>query len=613
MIIRINNINERYFNVFGIFIIAFIFHLLFIFQGMDVTDTGYHLTNQVSAFSLPVEFDSFNSFMLLTDLVGGFWLSLIKGPSLLWARLGGVLIIALNAAIIFSILSEHFERKRAFFAVLLSTLILTMRIGTCVIDYFIFPALLTNIELWILNRVLMERGRNKFHNFLLGFMVVPIILSRVSLVLVLLIPAMIFIYSLIKRLNLRQYNLCAVTSSLGFCCAIIFFGFIYWSTGILFDYWGCIYSMIVASLSGNADHIDKTHTMPFLIGSYLGGYINAALGTIALCTILYTLSLIKNKWGTIYAWTVTICLTFGVILFMMIRTSYVNSLAHALLIVANGAIILVSSIYFIEENNNNNNNNNKKSDILKFLLFSGIVVMIINPMGSNNGILKSFYGMWMTLPLAMLCCYQLESSAKSKAIRSIFSLTSCVVLSLLIMALIFHSTNVYRDDMNRFDLNTEFFSPGLRGIYSTSDRVDAIDELIIRIKESSNKGDELLMFNSIPLLHYLTETRPALGNPWPDSLPLSTIKSRMENLKKERRYPKLFIYAKVNTRNRDWPNSNAPIAEENAEKFIYIKNELINISNYSLLWEDDAFAIYQRPDSLLPVADSGQRAISPLP
>ena len=39
------------FNKYYLFVIIFIFELLFIFQGIDVTDSGYCLVNQVSAYS----------------------------------------------------------------------------------------------------------------------------------------------------------------------------------------------------------------------------------------------------------------------------------------------------------------------------------------------------------------------------------------------------------------------------------------------------------------------------------------------------------------------------------------------------------------------------------
>jgi hypothetical protein len=92
----------------------------------------------------------------------------------------------------------------------------------------------------------------------------------------------------------------------------------------------------------------------------------------------------------------------------------------------------------------------------------------------------------------------------------------------------------------------------------------------------------------------LTETRPALGNPWPDLSPLDMIKSSMERLEKDKMYPKLFIYAKFDTNNNNWPKSNTPIWYP--EKLAYLKYKLINESNYSLSWENDLFAIYQRPD-----------------
>lgn len=530
--------------------------------------------------------------MLLTDLIGGFWLYLIGAPNLLWARLGGVLIIALNAAIIFSIISDHFERKRAFFAVLISTLILTMRFGMYIIDYYTFPALLINIEFWVLNKVLMERGENNFHNFLLGFMIVPIVLSRIPLILILIIPTIIFLYSLIKRSDLSKYKARAMTSFIGLCCAVMFFGIIFWITGILGNYFDNIYSIITASASGNAGGIDQTHTMFSLLRSYLIDYRNVAVGTIILCILFYVLSLLKNSLGSIYAWIIILAFTIGVIFFMIYNHVYIDFLVYPLLKVAIGIIILITLMYFFARYDT------KRDIALETLLFSGIIVMIINPIGSNNGILKSFNGMWLILPLAILVGYQLRTSTRSKTISSIFSLMNCVLLSILILALFFHSTNVYRDDISRFNLNTGFSSPGLLGIYSTPDRVEAVDELITKINEFSGKGDKLLMFNSIPMFFYLTETRPALEDPWPDLAPLAKIKSSIDELEKDRRYPKLFIYSKVNTGDRNWPNSNASLGEEDIEKFKYIKNTLINRSNYSLKWENDVFAIYQRPNSL---------------
>ena len=586
--IDINNINKNIFNKYNIFMVAFVFHMLFIFQGMDVTDAGFQLTNQVLAFSLPIQFFSINSFFILTDIVGGFWLSLFGEPNLIWARLGGVLIIALNAAIIFSILSDHFERKRVFLVVLVSTLFLTMRPGLYIIDYFTFPALLINIEFWILNKILLEGGENDFYNFTLGFMVVPIVLSRIPLILIVLIPITIFFYNLIIGVDIRKYKSSTVTSSLGLFCAILFFGIIFYITGILDIYFAHICSVIAASAAGNTEDIDQAYTLFSLIRSYLTDYRDVAIGTVILCILFYALSLIKSKLGPIYATIVALSLTFGVILFMVYRTIYIEALAYDLLKVTIGIIILVSLTYVVT------NDNDKKNKKLKIFLFLGTIVMIINPMGSSDGIIKSFHGMWLILPLTILCGFQLKASTKNKTISSIFSLMNLVLLSLLILTLFFHSTDVFRDNINRFELNTEFSSPGLRGVYSTADRVDVVDSLINEIENLSKKNDSILMGVSIPMFYYLTETRPALGNPWVGLISKNDINSRLKDMEEAGNYPLLFIEQRINTEDRNWPKENTPMIDKFKKKQDYLKNRFVNTHNYTIVWENYAFAIYKR-------------------
>lgn len=592
-----NNIDSKHFNNYILFIIIFIFELIFIFQGIDVTDTGYCLVNQVSAFSFPVELNSLDPtelisvdpMIFLTDFIGGFWLSLIDKPSLLWARLGGVLVFALNAAIIFSILSNHFERKKVFIAVLVSTIFLTCWPGYYILDYYYIPAFLINIEFWIMNKVIMQRGENRFHNFLLGFMVIAIVLSRIPLFLIASIPIALFVYSLIKGVNLRIYRIKAIPFFLGILFAALFFGIIYWILGVWNGFFLYIFSQIFDSISGNTAYIDQTYTMYSLIRTYLFDYIYAAMGMIGLCILFYIIYLIKSRFGSICAWIYTLFITFGAIIFMLYQTAYIDIFCRLILKSAIGIIIIISLTYVTA------NTGFSKNKIVKFFLFAGIIVMVVTPAGSNIGIINSYNGMWLILPLAILCGFQLKTSTKKQLICSIFSTMNYVLVSLLIISLFFHSTNVYRDDLNRFNLNTEFSCPGLHGIYSTPDRVKAVDGIVAIIDEFSDKNDKLLLFNSIPLIYYLTETRPALGNPWPDLFPLDMIKSSMKRIENDGAYPKLFIYAKMHTGNTNWPNCNLSEAEIGGERLAYLKYELINKSNYSLLWENDLFAIYQQP------------------
>jgi len=527
--------------------------------------------------------------IFLTDLIGGFWLSLIGGPSLLWARLGGALVFALNASIIFSILTNYFERKRTFIAVMISTIFLTCGYGYYILDYYYLPAFLINIELWIFNKAFLDQENGNLYNFMLGFMIVPIVLSRIPLILILFIPAIFLLYCIMKCINLKRYWVKFLMSSLGLFFSIIFFGLIYSFTGVLDGYIHYIYIQIFASISGDPSYMDQSYMASSLIKSYISDYIDVSMGTAFLSIIFYLLYMSKKTFGAAVSWILISCLLADIILLIVIfNINFSYILAHYLLEVIIGIIVLISLAYYLEFRED------LSSASINILLFIGLIIMAITPIGSNTGIINSYNGMWLILPLTILCGFRLKESASREIIISFFSIMEYVLLSLLILSLFFHITIIYRDDPNRFNLSTEFSSPGLRGIYSTTERVKVVDELIIKIEESSDKGDRLLIVNSLPLIYYLTETQPALGSPWPDLYPLDMIKYSMARLKEKGEYPKLFIYAKFDTNNCNWPKEIKPIWYP--EKLEYLKYELINRSNYSLVWENDLFAIYQQPD-----------------
>jgi len=122
------------------------------------------------------------------------------------------------------------------------------------------------------------------------------------------------------------------------------------------------------------------------------------------------------------------------------------------------------------------------------------------------------------------------------------------------------------------------------------------DELISVIEEYSSPGDYLLLVNGIPMFYYLTETRPALGEPWICLLS----KERIIELEEQREedgeiQPVLFIYSKVNTRDPYWPHSTIPISVSYQEKLDYFKMRYIEQLNYSHIWENEAFAVYIFP------------------
>ena len=166
---------NKFVNSYILFISLFVFQSIWIFQGFDVSDHGFHLTNQARLFG--DNWGSSNALIIplsnlipLSNHIGGIWLKIIGEPNILWARLGGILLYSLSALLSYKILSVYFDSKKVFFVVTASALFITAR-ASALIHYYSLPALLINLELLIFNQLLnnsIESTPFKIYSFLLG-------------------------------------------------------------------------------------------------------------------------------------------------------------------------------------------------------------------------------------------------------------------------------------------------------------------------------------------------------------------------------------------------------------------------------------------------------------
>lgn len=85
-------------------IIIIIFPLLFIWQGLDFTDTGFYLTNYQQIFNDPKSIE-YSFALWLTNIIGGLWVK-VFGDSLglLGVNIAGVLVLYLTIALTYLIL-----------------------------------------------------------------------------------------------------------------------------------------------------------------------------------------------------------------------------------------------------------------------------------------------------------------------------------------------------------------------------------------------------------------------------------------------------------------------------------------------------------------------------
>jgi len=573
---------NRYFNAYTIFVLVFLFNIVWIFQGLDVTDHGFHLTNQVRAFDSHSA-GEFSAMWFLTDFVAGMWLRIINRPSVLWARLGGVLLVSLNASLSYSILSVHFDRRKVFPIVFVSTLFIAMT-GTSLIHYYTFPSLLVLLGLLFFNQMLnkpIESISFRLHSFLVGFIAIPIILARFPLILIIFIPVLLILDYLITKEDTAKLRKSVPYVIPGIISSLILFALIYGLLGVLSVYLAAIKSQIFASATGN--QIVARHGISGMAIKYMKEYRYLTRLTFIVSMGLFLVSMLKDRiGGRIGTLVSAVFIAFGSLVALDPEV-YKRELIMLMI----GLILVVSYIFFTQYKERNRN--------LELLLLVSVFMMVINPLGSYVGIRKSIQGMWVALPLMLLVTYEFRDGIENKRLKSIFSLNTVVIFLLIPVILYAHFTGIYRDNQNRFKLNTEFKYKYLHHVYSHKERVEVVDGVLEQLDRLTDKNDQVLMINEIPLFYYLTQTRPFFSSSWLFLRPFSKIRTMYEEAIKDKRYPKLFVYSKVDTSSCDWPTTEE-IADKNELPILeYLVDKYVNDLSYNLAWENSAFAIYSRP------------------
>ena len=599
---KIDTSKEIIYKTSLLFSCIFIYNIIFFFQGIDVIDNGYHLTCQILAFNYFQSTIPSETVVFLTNYIGGFWLNLLGGPSLLWARIGGSILLALNAIIIYSILSDYFEERNVFYIVLFSSILLSSFDIMSLIHYYSFPAFLISINLFLFNKLINKTSNYNHKTFFeigLGLMFTIITLSKFTMII---FPAFTILL-LISIISIKEDWLSAIKCFcnilIGILISCFFFGIIYWNYGFLENYLTNIFTLI----QGSSSSIYPGHSLTLYFETMLNTYTTIFFYIIQLILIFIALLLlffiikkfIKNKVSDLFIFFISLFTAFF-LLFQMFPFEYffeTYGVFFSTIVIVNyivGALILLSIIYFVK---------NKNSDYkITSLILLGLLEIIIMPLGSSTANFWAFEGMWLIMPLLLLCTLrsieEMKSTFNKTLLKSIF--TSFLIV-LIIFSVFFHSINVFYDNSNRFELNEGFSDESLTGIYSSSDRVKVIDELLYEIRQHSDKEDRIFLLNQIPMFYYLSDRLPPQGiTPMPETLSIEYLEQNQERLEIEDQLPKLLIYSKVNTNSKIWIYpENEPYLSIRGDKLEYTINKYVNKLNYTLLWQNKAFIIYGNP------------------
>jgi hypothetical protein len=510
------------------FLATFFFALALSFQSVDLTDTGFHLTNQVQAFA-----DAKHPLtaIFLTDYIGGAWLSLSpRGPWLWWSRLGHSLLLGMSAAVCALILRRFSASDRHAWLAAVAGFVAVPVMMPQVVDYYSFPAFL--LFLWLYLFVAFDGakpGAAVGWAFALGILNAVIAFSRMPhLIMAGLFPCLLGVASLQsgRRVGLIPVEMRSAArawllgGAVGGAVLIAFYAAIgvEWTAflpeaqavptivtafarSVARDLAiGCGFALCFGLLYGLRLRITLLRTATIV------GAAGAALGFVWLARVGMPDSEGALRFGTM--WTH--------LLIALIVSFVLSSLRGGV------------------------------ADKEQRFVWATFAPVLLFSLGSTTGDTKILY--LLPLVLGYLALWVLREARPWQQ----FPWAWLAVGLLPLVGVFFSAHTTYRDGL-RYRLDESFRSPALAWTRSSAERVEVLDGVLGYLARHLSPREPLLAVNGISTLYYLTNTRPWLLTPWPFALSAEVYQKTLLERADREPLPKYAVMARGSTSNRDWP------------------------------------------------------------
>ena len=589
-IFKIEKINDPAF-----FLILFIYQILFIFQGLDFADEGFHLTFYLQFFTHP-ESMVMNFMYWLTGLVGGAFLYLFPYFGILGLRVLGIIVIMLTSLTAYSLLKTHLKLFNLRIGILLVILFVNSN-DLKEIYYDNISAILTVFAAFFLFKGLTNKKLTQI--ILSGAFISLSMFSRLPS-----ITLLIFLLAILYDgfINNRKFIFIIKQSFL------FMGGFVLMTIAIL------LFMKLIGHLSLYVENLkivlgwgasaEDSHNLKQLMINFINAYSKSLIYTALLAIFLLILSILDNFRSSLAKFNSGIVLYVIKIAIILIFLYLIvsNKFTYYKLLALFSGISLIVSIIIIASSRYNKE--------IKLLVFIGCLFLLFAPLGSAGGL----YGhgrntFWIIFPIAIDFIFNIKSiegrfnmlndSSQEDSLKISISKNQLAIFKRyfigmsVIACLYFAYYYPYFDMSDRVKMVSTIDNKLAKGIFTTKERAFVVNELLKESSKYVKKDDFVLAYDCIPLYHFLTETRPYMPNSWPWLYLPDFFKFELNNISNKSNNLPVIILQKVNTLSTDWPqNHNLGYLRSNPEnERDSILNDFMVINGYTKVWENIAFEI----------------------
>jgi hypothetical protein len=481
--------------------------LIFIWQGGDLTDSGFHALRAQNFFA-DIHSAMMPSDGILSYFIGGMWWQLFPGLGLFGFHLLGALLVIAGSFAPFYALRELREHPVvSLFAILAAQAFLiriNLSFGYDFVSFF--------FQYWAVAFLLRGlEGQKGSLLFLAGSFIAAAALARVPSILSLglIVLPLVWKDKVLPFLpdNNKRFSVPFVAIKrmalfmAGFLSACLLAIAIGLATGVADAYFDGLVNLFASSQQGGSHNkgvlFSKYYTDAVLTLQWLGVVL---LWVLAAWGVFHRRA---PRWGGLVFAAAT-----AVALFIWLADpaapGYFHPLKYLVLAIYGTWSVLIAIGVL------------KTSPALRTMAVAGLILTCIGFLGSNTGLLKTKNGMLFLVPACTISAWYgsmerfADMTRKWKRIALVLAGLLFVSSFAARFGYVYHVSSRFLD---RLSFTHAYSTPMMFGIRSSKERVVFVDGIVPRINETEPQS-EILVFGRTPALYFLTERRPFIKEVW---------------------------------------------------------------------------------------------------
>lgn len=575
----------------GLFLISFFLiaftQIALCFQGVDLCDEGWCLTFYQNFFSNP-SCCEYQYAYYTTGFLGGIFNLLFPDAGILYYRFLNVVFILLSVLIAYKFLSRYFNPGYllgGFFLILFDfdwgSLVLHHNTVSSFITILVVVTLMLGIE-----------KRSFVMIFISGVMLSIDVFSRIPTVTLLALGVVFITNALMNKIAIHEVTKQVAYWTAGFLLGLLIMIGIMAALGHL--------QTMVDSLLGiihKGGSQESNHSFTRLLHVYIRNYIDISkrgLFLIALYLVnwaffqLFNKSRLRSVWG--YGVVVLLTLTS---VFLFLHSLFDVYFLYAIALLAT-LLLLLST---------------KSSSIQKNIAIAGAIILLLHPLGSDWGVFNfGAYCLWISLPLAcsvlldrfLLSSLDIAKRTYSLSRAVLLIMTIVIGISFIVVKAHLIANYAYFDKGSRFEKTYTINNPRAKGVYTTQRRAAIINSLLPELSQWVKEGDVLFAYDNIPMIHFLTQTRPYLGTSWVWVYDPNSFQRAIERAETAMNECPIVLIQKFVSIGDDFSAPLDPYLDENRpDDYLWnshrtrIMNQFLNRHVYEPIWSNEYFEILQ--------------------